>query len=603
MINIFTKNQILLQINPQIQYILKSLPKTPGVYQFYDINGAILYVGKAKVLKNRVKSYFIVDHFGKTRILVKKIVDIKYIIVETEQEALLLENSLIKKHQPPYNILLKDDKTFPWLCIKNEAFPRVIVTRKVFKDGGFYFGTYSNVKMMYTLVDLIKKLYPLRTCNYVLSPENIKSKKFKVCLEFHIGNCKGACENKEQPEQYLEKVEEIKEILKGNIHGITKYLKGLMLKYSAGLEFEKAQSIKEKLTELESYQSKYTVVSPSIGDVDVCSIYQNEKACFANFLRVINGAIVQGYTIEIKQQLEEKKEEILEKVLVEFNQRYQGLAKEVIVPFKIDFPFPGIKFTVPQIGDKLKLLGLSDKNARYFGEEKQVITKPNENPVLLELQKNLYLKSLPIHIECFDNSNIQGTNPMSACVVFKNGKPAKSDYRIFKIATVEGPNDFASMEEVVFRRYSRLLSENQPLPQLIIIDGGKGQLSSALKSLNKLGLVGKVAIVGIAKRLEEIYFPGDSLPIYIDKKSPSLKIIQYLRNEAHRFSLKAHRNSRSNSMTTSELFSIPGIGKATGELLLREFKSLKIIKEQTLDKLTEQIGKNRAQLIWNYFND
>lgn len=592
----------MTSVSPAIQQILEALPKNPGVYQFFDANGDILYVGKAKVLRNRVKSYFNLEHFGKTRILVKKIVDIKFIIVETEQEALLLENSLIKKHQPQYNILLKDDKTFPWLCIKNEDFPRIIKTRKVIKDGSVYFGPYSNGKMLYTLLDLIKKLYPLRNCNYVLSPENIKAKKFKVCLEYHIGNCKGACENKETPKDYQEKIEEIKEILKGNIHGINKHLKTLMLKYAGELEFEKAQAIKEKLVELESYQSKYTVVSPSIGDVDVFSIYQNEKACFVNFLRVINGAIVQGNTIEIKQFLEESNEEILERVLSDFNDRLQGLAKEVIVPIKVNIPLSGIKFTVPQKGDKLKLLELSDKNAKYYGEEKSLQQKETENTVLLELQKKLHLTSLPIHIECFDNSNIQGTSPMSACVVFKNGIPAKKDYRIFRIETVEGPNDFASMEEVVFRRYSRLLSENATLPQLIIIDGGKGQLSSALKSLNKLNLVGKVAIVGIAKRLEEIYFPGDSLPIYIDKKSQALKLIQYLRNEAHRFSLKAHRNRRSNNMTTSELFSISGIGKTTGEQLLRHFKSLKIIKEKSLEELTQQVGKHRAQIIWNHFN-
>lgn len=590
-------------VKAEIQLILKGLPKNPGVYQFFDENGQILYIGKAKNLKNRVKSYFQLDHYGKTRILVKKIVDIKYILVDSEQEALLLENSLIKKHQPPYNILLKDDKTFPWICISNERFPRVIKTRKVIKDGSFYFGPYSNVKMMYTLLDLIKKLYPLRTCNFILSPENIKAKKFRVCLEYHIGNCKGACENKEQEEEYNQKITEIKEILKGNIRGIITHLKELMSQFAVNLEFEKAQLIKEKLLELENYQSKYTVVNPNIGDVDVFSIYQSEKNCFVNFLRVINGAIVQGHTVEVKRHLEESHEEILERVLADFDGRLQGLAKEVLLPIPLVVSLPGVKITVPSRGDKLKLMELSNKNAKYFGEEKAIKLQPKINPVLQEIQKLLHLKELPVHIECFDNSNIQGTNPMSACVVFKDGKPAKKDYRTFGIKTVQGPNDFASMEEVVFRRYSRLISENASLPQLIIIDGGKGQLSSAIKSLQKLQLIGKVAVIGLAKRLEEIYFPGDSTPIYLDKKSSALKVIQHLRNEAHRFSLKAHRTRRSNNMTSSELNEIPGIGKSTRESLLRTFTSVKKISELSLEQLSTAIGKHKATLVFNYFSD
>jgi excinuclease ABC subunit C len=585
-----------------IKSVLKTLPKSPGVYQYFGVNGEILYVGKAKNLNNRVRSYFSTKHLGKTRLLVAKISDIKFIIVDTEQEALLLENSLIKKYQPPYNIQLKDDKTFPWVCIKNERFPRVLKVRKVLRDGSDYFGPYSNVKMLDTLLELIHKLYPLRNCTLSLSEQNIVQEKFKLCLEYHVGNCKAPCEAKESEQDYLQKIEEIKLILKGNIFKITKALKEKMVSFSNGLEFEKAQLIKEKLVLLEKHQSKYTVVSPSISNLDVFSVFKSEKTCFVNFLRVINGAIVQGHTVEVSPKLDETEKEILERVIADFESRFDGLAKEVVVPFNVNVPIDNVKCLVPQRGDKMKLLQMSNKNAKYFGQEKSLRQQPQENFVLKELQKNLRLAQLPFHIECFDNSNTQGTNPMSACVVFKNGKPANKEYRLFHILTVDGPDDFASMEEVVFRRYSRLLSEGASLPQLLIIDGGKGQLSSALKSLDKLNLRGKIAVVGIAKRLEEIYFPGDSLPLYLDKRSSSLKLIQQLRNEAHRFSLKGHRNKRSNAMTKSELEEISGIGPLSIQELLRAYKSVAIIKDKSEQDLAIIVGQSKAKKIKKHFN-
>lgn len=592
----------MAQKSVDILNALKSLPSSPGVYQYFNQQGVIIYIGKAKNLKNRVKSYFSTKHTGKTKRLVEKIADIKFIIVDTEQEALLLENSLIKKHQPYYNIQLKDDKTFPWICIKNERFPRILKVRKVFRDGSDYYGPYSNVKMLDTLMELIHKLYPLRNCNYNLSQENIEQGKFKVCLEYHIGNCLGPCVNKETEAENQEKIAEIKAILKGNIYRITQFLKEKMEEYSRNLAFEKAHLVKEKLEQLEKYRAKYTVVSPTITNVDVFSIFQTENACFVNFLRVINGAIVQGHTVEVKVKLDEDDKEILERVIADFDTRYGGLAKEVLVPFKVQIPIDRVKCVVPQRGDKLKLLNMSNRNAKYFAQEKSLRQQPKENFVLAELKQSLRLSTLPIHIECFDNSNIQGTSPMSACVVFKEGKPSKKDYRLFNINTVEGPNDFASMEEVVFRRYSRLISEKQPLPQLLIIDGGKGQLSSALKSLEKLNLRGKIAVIGIAKRLEEIYFPGDTLPLYLDKRSPALKLIQHLRNEAHRFSLKGHRNKRSKKMTKSKLEQIPGIGPQTMTTLLTEFKSVKRIQQQKEETLAKIIGKSKAKKVWNYFN-
>lgn len=593
-------------VSPHIQSILKDLPDKPGVYQYFDEQGEILYVGKAKVLKNRVKSYFTGEQFGKTRVLVRKIVNIKYIIVETEQDALLLENNLIKKYRPPYNILLKDDKTYPWICIKNEAFPRVFVTRRVIKDGSLYFGPYTSGKMMHTLLDMIYKLFPLRNCNYNLSEENILAKKNKVCLEYHIGNCKGACEGHELESDYQIKIDQIKDILKGNIKTVKSYLKDLMVEFSSNMEFEKAQEMKEKFDQLENYQSRSTVVSPTITNIDVFTLFSSEHGKFINFFKVVNGSIIQGHTVEVKNKLDETDEDVLIHSIIDFRERFSSITKEILCNHKLNIPLEGVKVHVPVKGDKKKLLDLSIRNAKYFAlEKKSLKIKTNDNKdnrVLKEMQEKLHLSELPVHIECFDNSNIQGTNPVSACVVFKNGKPSKKDYRHFNIKTVEGPNDFASMEEALERRYGRLLREDQPLPQLIIIDGGKGQLSSSVKALDKLGLMGKVAVIGIAKKLEEIFFPGDQYPIYLDKRSECLKVIQHLRNEAHRFGITHHRNRRSKGMTVSELDNINGIGEQSKNTLLRRFKSVKGISGASLSDLESSLGKSKAKIIFDYFN-
>jgi excinuclease ABC subunit C len=592
-----------------LKAIIQNLPNNPGVYQYYNTEGEILYVGKAKNLKKRVTSYFTKNHEnGKTAILVRQIADIKIIVVETEIEALLLENNLIKKYQPKYNILLKDDKTYPWICIKNERFPRIFTTRNVVRDGSEYFGPYASVKMMNTILELIRQLYPLRNCNYNLSKENIKSEKFKVCLEYHIGNCKAPCVNLQTEEDYNNSITEIKNIIRGNINSVTKHLKPLMKTYSDKLQFEKAQQIKEKIETLEKYQSKSVVVSPTINDVDVFSIISDEKYGFVNYLKVINGAIIQGHTIELKKKLDETDDELLQIGIAELRLRFDSESKEVIVPFKPDLEDENIKFFVPQRGDKKKLLELSERNAKYYRLERNK-QKANVNPtkhsdrILERMQKDLRIPVKPVHIECFDNSNIQGTNPVAACVVFKDAKPSKRDYRHFNIKTVEGPDDFASMEEVVYRRYKRLQEENEPLPQLIIVDGGKGQLSSALKSIDKLGLRGKITIIGIAKKLEEIYFPDDPIPLYIDKKSESLKVIQYLRNEAHRFGITHHRNKRSKAAITSELDKIEGIGYKTAQQLLWKFKSVARIKKATLQELEGTISKKRAKIVFEHFNN
>ena len=578
------------------------------MYQYYNQEGDILYVGKAKNLKKRVSSYFSKKHEnGKTAILVRQIADIKTIVVETEIEALLLENNLIKKYQPKYNIMLKDDKTYPWICIKNERFPRIFSTRNIVKDGSDYYGPYASVKMMNTILDLIKQLYQLRNCSYNLSKENIKEEKFKVCLEYHIGNCKAPCINKQTEEDYDNSITEIKNIIRGNINSVTKHLKPLMKEYAANLEFEKAQQIKDKIDTLEKYQSKSVVVSPTINDVDVFSIVSDEKYGYVNYLKVINGAIIQGHTIELKKKLDESDDALIQIGIAELRTRFESQSKEVIVPFKPDLEDENIKFIIPQRGDKKKLLELSERNAKYYRLERNK-QKANVNPtkhsdrILERIQKDLRMLEKPVHIECFDNSNIQGTNPVAACVVFKDAKPSKRDYRHFNIKTVEGPDDFASMEEVVYRRYKRLQEENEPLPQLIIVDGGKGQLSSALKSIDKLGLRGKITIIGIAKKLEGIYFPEDPIPLYIDKKSESLKVIQYLRNEAHRFGITHHRNKRSKAAITSELDKIEGIGYKTAQQLLWKFKSVARVKKATLQELEGTISKKRAKIVFEHFN-
>ena len=586
---------------------LKTLPDSPGVYQYFDKEDIILYVGKAKNLKKRVASYFTKNHDNaKTRILVNKIVSIKHIVVETETDALLLENNLIKKHQPRYNIMLKDDKTYPWICIKKERFPRVFMTRRVIKDCSEYFGPYTNVRTVKVLLDLIRELYPLRTCNYDLSREKITAKKYKVCLEYHLGNCKGPCEDFQDEEGYKGTIKAIRNILRGNFKESLDKFQKIMQSLAVKMEFEEAQKVKEKLNLLSNYQSKSTIVNPSINNVDVFSIISDESYGYVNFFKIANGSIIQSHTTEIKKKLDETNKRILELAIVEIRQRFNSTSKEVYVPFKIDLG-TSIKVTVPKVGDKKRIVELSERNAKYYRQEqfKQIkIADPDRhvNRIMAQMQKDLRLSEEPRHIECFDNSNIQGTHPVAACVVFKNGKPTKKEYRHYTIKTVDGPDDFASMEEVVFRRYKRLLSEGESLPQLIVIDGGKGQLSSALKSLDLLGLRGKIAIIGIAKRLEEIYYPGDSIPMYLDKRSETLKIIQFLRNEAHRFGITLHRNKRSKSAIQSELEQIPNIGKQTITSLLRKFKSAKRVKTASYLELKELLGEYRAKKIYDYYH-
>lgn len=591
-----------------ISTIVKSLPDNPGVYQYYDAEGKIIYVGKAKNLKKRVSSYFNKDQSenGKTQILVKKIVDIKFIIVDTELDALLLENNLIKKYQPRYNVLLKDDKTYPWICIKNERFPRVFTTRNIVKDGSVYFGPYASVKVMHTVLDLIKQLFKLRNCNLNLTEENIQAKKFKVCLEYHIGNCKAPCIANETEEEYNQTIANIKEIIKGNINSVSKHLKSILQTHVEKLEFEKAHIIKEKIDALEKFQSKSTVVSPTITNVDVFSITSDEKNAYVNFLKVVNGSIIQGHTIELKKKLDESDQELLALSIVELRERFHSDAKEVIVPFEIETEFPEIEFTVPQRGDKKHLLELSERNVNYYKREKikqESLIDPERHTkrILEQMKKDLRLTEEPRHIECFDNSNFQGAYPVAAMTVFKDCKPSKKDYRHFNIKTVEGPDDFASMEEIIYRRYKRVQEENQSMPQLIVIDGGKGQLSSALESLDKLGLRGKVAIIGIAKKLEEIYFPGDSIPLYLDKRSESLKIIQQIRDEAHRFGITHHRSKRDKGTLKTELTEIKGISDTTAQKLLSHFKSVKKVKEATEIELAAIAGKAKAKLIIDFY--
>ncbi|SFS64047.1 excinuclease ABC subunit UvrC [Lutibacter maritimus] len=589
-----------------IEIQIKTLPNQPGVYQYYDKNDKILYVGKAKNLKKRVASYFNkTQENGKTRVLVKKIATIKHIVVDTETDALLLENNLIKKYQPRYNVMLKDDKTYPWICIKKERFPRVFLTRNVIKDGSEYYGPYTSVRTAKALLDLIKELYQLRSCMFDLSEKNVETGKYKVCLDFHIGNCKGACEGLQEEEDYINDITAIRNIIKGNFKESIKTFETLMMRFAAEMEFEEAQKIKEKIDLLANYQAKSTVVNPSITNVDVFSIVSDESYSYVNFFKISNGAIIQSHTTEIKKKLDETDKDLLELAIIEIRQRFNSQSTEIYVPFTVEVG-DNIKVTVPKLGDKKRIVDLSLRNAKYYRQEqfKQIkIVDPDRhvNRIMAQMQKDLRLSEEPRHIECFDNSNIQGTNPVAACVVFKDGKPSKKDYRHFNIKTVDGPDDFASMEEVVFRRYKRLQDEEEPLPQLIVIDGGKGQLSSALKSLDVLGLRNKIAIIGIAKRLEEIYYPGDSVPLYLDKKSETLKIIQQLRNEAHRFGITHHRNKRSKSAITNELEEISGIGKQTVVSLLKHFKSAKRVSEASFEDLEKVVGKSKAKRIIDYY--
>jgi len=590
----------------KLKTILSLLPDNPGVYQFIDSAGVIIYVGKAKNLKKRVVSYFSKNQTGKTIALLRKTSDIRHIVVDNESDALLLENNLIKKHQPRYNILLKDDKTFPWICIKNEPFPRVFSTRNPVRDGSVYFGPYTSALMVKTLISFIRQLYKLRTCSHSLTESNIVAGKFKVCLEYHLGNCKAPCVGRQPEIEYLESINQIRDILKGNISTVIDHLKKMMTKFSKDLHFEEAQVVKDKIDILAKFRSRSTVVSNTIKNVDVFAITQESDNAYVNYLKVIEGAVIQALTIELKIRADEEKESILGFAITEIRQRLLSDSPEIIVPFKPDILLDKVKYTVPKAGEKQKLLELAERNAIYYKLE-QKKKRLEHSPQLrtgknLEKLKNdLHMSEIPVHIECFDNSNIMGTNPVAACVVFRNARPKKNEYRHFNIKTVTGSNDFSSMEEIVYRRYRRMIEENQKVPQLVIIDGGKGQLSSAMKSIDKLGLREKITVIGIAKKLEEIYFPGDSVPIYLDKNSISLKIIQHLRNEAHRFGINFHRDKRSSEMTKSNLDQIKGVGPKAKEVLLKHFQSVDKIKSASKEELEKLVGPSKASILLEYF--
>jgi len=593
----------------KLSQLIKTMPHSPGVYQFFDNQNNLIYVGKAKDLRKRVSSYFnrIKYENAKTAILVRQIRDIKFIIVETEVDALLLENNLIKKHQPKYNVMLKDDKTYPWICIKKERFPRVFSTRKLVRDGSKYFGPYASVRMVNTLLDMISQLYKLRNCNYVLSKENIDATKFKICLEYQIGNCLGPCEGLQSEEDYSRSIEHISEILKGNINSVIGYLNELMNRYSENFEFEQANLIKEKIILLEKYRSKSVVVNSNIHNVDVFNIINRSKFAYVNFLKVMNGAIIQSHTLEIKKKLDENSEELLSLAITELRNRFDSESNEIFVNTLPDTSLPQVEYSIPKIGDKKHLLTLSYKNLMHYiidHEQRMEKLDPDiKTDRLMNLMKSdLRMIELPLHIECFDNSNMQGTNPVAAVSVFREGRPSKKEYRHFNIKTVVGPDDFASMAEVVYRRYRRLIEEQQSLPQLIVIDGGKGQLSAAVSSLKKLNIYGDLTIIGIAKKLEEIYFPDDSVPIYLDKKSETLRIIQQLRDEVHRFGITHHRKKRDKAMSHSELLEIEGIGKSTVAALLSKLKSVKQIKDSTFDELKGVVGGSKAKKILAHFN-
>ncbi|MDD4644862.1 MAG: excinuclease ABC subunit UvrC [Bacteroidales bacterium] len=592
------------------EYLLeqvRSLPEKPGIYQFINEEGTIIYIRKAKNLKRRVSSYFQkTPDNAKLAVLVRKVRSINHVVVDTENDALLLENNLIKRHLPRYNVLLKDDKTYPWICISNEPFPKVFTTRKVIRDGSKYFGPYTSGRIWKNLIDLFRSLYKIRTCNLNLSQENIRAGKYKVCLEYHLGNCLGPCIGLQEEPDYLNQIDQIGKILKGNTQGVIRLLTEEMHRFAGDYQFEKAAVIKEKIAALEQFQSKSTVANTSIKHVDVFSIVADDRAGYINFMKVVDGALVQTHSMELKKRLDETDGELLQLGIIEMRERIQSDAPEIIVPFALDYPLENLLITVPQKGDKKALLDLSNRNARYFklDRQKQQVKHVNLSGVtrkLATLQKDLRLSDLPVHIECFDNSNIQGTNPVASCIVFKNAVPSKNDYRHFNIKTVSGPDDFASMEEVVYRRYKRMLEEEQSLPQLIIVDGGKGQLSSAMKSIEKLDLRHKVAVIGIAKRLEEIYFPDDSVPLYLDKKSESLRLIQQMRDEAHRFGIGHHRRRREKSMAVSELDQISGIGEQTRIRLLTHFESVEVIKTAGFEQISVVVGPAKARIITGYF--
>lgn len=597
-------------MNSTLRYesLLPLIPGKPGIYQFIDQYGNIIYIGKAKNLKKRVASYFAKNQTGKTAVMLKRAGDIRHIVVENESDALLLENNLIKKHQPRYNILLKDDKTFPWICIKNEPFPRVFSTRNTIRDGSQYFGPYTSALMVRTLLGLIRQLYKLRTCHLILNEANIAAGKFRVCLEYHIGNCKGPCTGLQAECDYIENIRQIKDILKGNISSVIDHLKEVMKRYAGQMRFEEAQVMKDKIEILSRFRSKSAVVSGTIRNVDVFGFTKEADNAYVNYLKVVEGAVIQAFTLEIKTRLDEENESILSSAITEIRQKLCSDSREIIVPFMPDLLLDKAKYTVPQAGEKMKLLELADRNAIYYKLE-QKKRRMEHSPQartgknLEKLKNDLHMPELPVHIECFDNSNIMGTNPVAACVVFRNSRPSKNEYRHFNIKTVTGPNDFSSMEEIVYRRYRRMLDEGTGLPQLVIIDGGKGQLSSAMKSIDLLGLREKITVIGIAKKLEEIYFPGDNVPIYLDKNSISLKIIQQLRNEAHRFGINFHRDKRSSDMLKSGLDTIKGIGPKTKEVLLKHFDSIEAIKNSSPDVLEKIIGKSKTAVLTGFFEN
>jgi excinuclease ABC subunit C len=596
----------MVAADPRFQQILSSLPDKPGVYQFIDASETIIYVGKAKNIKKRVSSYFSKNQSGKTTLLLKRAVNILHIVVDNESEALLLENNLIKRHQPRYNILLKDDKTFPWICVKKEPFPRIFSTRNNIKDGSLYFGPYTSGLMVKTLIALIRQLFKLRTCSHNLTQANISAGKFKVCLEYHLGNCKAPCIGLQDEPEYLGNMQQIKDILKGNISTVIDHLKNIMSEYASALKFEEAQAVKEKIDILARFRAKSTVVSNKIENVDVFAYTEEADNAYINYLKVVQGAVIQAYTIELKTRVEEEKESMLAFAITEIRQRLSSDSREIIVPFLPDLQLDKVKYTVPQAGEKHKLLELAERNAIYHKLEQKKkrmehAPEARTGKNLERLKSDLHMPVLPVHIECFDNSNIMGTNPVAACVVFRNARPSKKDYRHFNIKTVSGPDDFSSMEEVIYRRYKRMTEESQALPQLVVIDGGKGQLSSAMKSIDKLDLRDKITVIGIAKKLEEIYFPGDSVPIYIDKNSISLKIIQQLRNEAHRFGINFHRDKRSSSMTKSEMDLIKGIGPKTKELLLKKFGSVENLRNAPGEEIKKLVGPSKAAILAEYF--
>jgi excinuclease ABC subunit C len=586
--------------------ILPQLPHKPGIYQFLDATGTIIYVGKAIDIRKRVSSYFSKKQSGKTSVMLKKAAQVRHIITDNESDALLLENNLIKKHQPKYNILLKDDKTYPWICIKKEPFPRVFSTRNTIRDGSVYFGPYTSGMMVKTLLELIRKLYKLRSCSLNLTTSNIESGKFKVCLEYHLGNCRGPCVGLQQKEEYDESIQQIRNILRGNISGVQEHLKKIMKEYASEMRFEEAQVIKDKLDIISKFRSKSAVVSATVKNVDVFALEQDGENTYINYLKVIEGAVIQAFTLDMKSRVDEDKESLLGFAVTEIRQRLASDSPEIIVAFEPDIRLEGIKYTVPERGDKLKLLELAQRNAVYYRLEqrrkKEEKPKGNRTEKNLEkLRNDLNMSEMPVHIECFDNSNIMGQNPVAACVIFRHARPSKKDYRHFNVKTVSGPDDFSSMEEIVFRRYKRMIEEKSTLPQLVIIDGGKGQLSSAMKSIRALGLENKITVIGIAKKLEEIYFPGDSVPLYLDKNSISLKIIQQLRNEAHRFGLNFHRTKRSAGMTRSELDNIKGIGTKTKEVLLKEMGSVENIRNSSQADLEKLIGTKKAVVVRDFF--